>query len=79
VEPVLVDARGPGFGVASPRERERALLALHTEGLLLDETYGAEAFSVAVDRLLGDPGGPVLYWHTGGLLPAVSRLAKGEP
>jgi 1-aminocyclopropane-1-carboxylate deaminase/D-cysteine desulfhydrase-like pyridoxal-dependent ACC family enzyme len=78
-EPELVDARGPGFGTASERERERARLALRTEGLLLDETYGAEAFSATVDRLLSDPGGPVLYWHTGGLLPAASRLAKGLP
>jgi 1-aminocyclopropane-1-carboxylate deaminase/D-cysteine desulfhydrase-like pyridoxal-dependent ACC family enzyme len=75
VLPELVDARGPGFGTASPRERERARLALRTEGLLLDETYGAEAFSAAVDRLLADPGGPVVYWHTGGLLSAASGLA----
>lgn len=77
LEPELIDARGPGFGTAAPRERERATLALHTEGLLLDETYGAEAFSAAVDRLVVDPGGPVVYWHTGGLLSAASRLAKG--
>ncbi|NMI01330.1 1-aminocyclopropane-1-carboxylate deaminase/D-cysteine desulfhydrase [Pseudonocardia acidicola] len=73
----LLDARGPGFGVASALERERARLALHTEGLLLDETYGAEAFSAAVDRLLADPPGPVLWWHTGGLVPAVSTIMKG--
>lgn len=78
-EPELVDARGPGFGTASERERGRARLALRTEGLLLDETYGAEAFSAAVDRLLADLDGPVLHWHTGGLLPAASRLAKGLP
>lgn len=76
-EPELIDARGPGFGAASPRERERARLALHTEGILLDETYGAEAFSAAVDRLRSGPGGPVVHWHTGGLLPAASRLLKG--
>ncbi|MHA6796225.1 1-aminocyclopropane-1-carboxylate deaminase/D-cysteine desulfhydrase [Pseudonocardia bannensis] len=73
----LLDARGPGFGVASQIERERARLVLHTEGLLLDETYGAEALSAAVDRLLGDPPGPVLWWHTGGLIPAVSTIMKG--
>ncbi len=77
--PEIVDARGPGFGTATPRERDRARLALHTEGLLLDETYGAKAFSVAVDRLLADPGGPVLYWHTGGLLPAVASIRKDVP
>ncbi|WP_214370505.1 1-aminocyclopropane-1-carboxylate deaminase/D-cysteine desulfhydrase [Pseudonocardia sp. H11422] len=73
----LIDARGPGFGVASEVERERARLVLHTEGLLLDETYGAEALSAAVDRLLGDPPGPVLWWHTGGLVPAISTITKG--
>ncbi len=71
--PEIVDARGPGFGTATGRERELARLALHTEGLLLDETYGAEAFAVAVDRLLAG-GGPVVYWHTGGVLPAIAGI-----
>lgn len=75
--PEILDARGPGFGTATARERDRARLALHTEGLLLDDTYGAEALSAAVDRLLDGPGGPVLYWHTGGLLPAVTSIVKG--
>jgi 1-aminocyclopropane-1-carboxylate deaminase/D-cysteine desulfhydrase-like pyridoxal-dependent ACC family enzyme len=70
----LVDARGEGFGTATELERRRARLALHTEGLLLDTTYGAEAFSVAVDRLLGRPPGPVVWWHTGGLVPAVAHV-----
>jgi 1-aminocyclopropane-1-carboxylate deaminase/D-cysteine desulfhydrase-like pyridoxal-dependent ACC family enzyme len=69
----LVDAVGAGFGVASAREDELALLALHTEGLLLDATYGAKAFAVAVDRLRS---GPVLWWHTGGVVPAVAHLTK---
>jgi 1-aminocyclopropane-1-carboxylate deaminase/D-cysteine desulfhydrase-like pyridoxal-dependent ACC family enzyme len=70
----LVDARGEGFGTATEQERRRARLALHTEGLLLDTTYGAEAFSVAVDRLLSRPRGPVVWWHTGGLVPAVAHV-----
>ena len=70
----LLDARGPGFGLATELERERAGLALRTEGLLLDETYGAEACSAAIDRLRADPAAPVLLWHTGGLLPAVAAL-----
>jgi 1-aminocyclopropane-1-carboxylate deaminase/D-cysteine desulfhydrase-like pyridoxal-dependent ACC family enzyme len=69
----LVDARGAGFGTASPRERERAAIALHAEGLLLDGTYGAQAFSAAVDRL-PTAEGPVVYWHTGGLAPAIAAL-----
>jgi 1-aminocyclopropane-1-carboxylate deaminase/D-cysteine desulfhydrase-like pyridoxal-dependent ACC family enzyme len=74
----LLDARGPGFGRATDAERERALLALHTEGLLLDETYGAEAFGAAVDRVLGRPDGPVLFWHTGGVVPAVGSLTASN-
>jgi 1-aminocyclopropane-1-carboxylate deaminase/D-cysteine desulfhydrase-like pyridoxal-dependent ACC family enzyme len=70
----LVDVRGKGFGTATEQERQRARLALHTEGLLLDTTYGAEGFSVAVDRLLGRPPGTVVWWHTGGLVPAVAHV-----
>lgn len=71
----LVDARGPGFGRATPREELRALVALRTEGFLLDTTYGAEAFAVAVD--LATRRRPVVWWHTGGLIPAVHRVAAG--
>jgi 1-aminocyclopropane-1-carboxylate deaminase/D-cysteine desulfhydrase-like pyridoxal-dependent ACC family enzyme len=74
----VLDARGAGFGTASDRERERARLALLTEGLLLDGTYGAQAFSATVDRLPG-ASGPVVYWHTGGLVPALRSLTEGCP
>lgn len=72
----MVDARGPGFGSATDRERMHAREALWAEGLLLDETYGAEAFSAVVD-LVDRPEGPVLWWHTGGLLPALGSILKG--
>jgi 1-aminocyclopropane-1-carboxylate deaminase/D-cysteine desulfhydrase-like pyridoxal-dependent ACC family enzyme len=74
----LVDARGSFFGAVSTRERTYARLALHTEGLLLDDTYGAKAFAVLVDRL-ADARGPVVYWHTGGLLPAIGALREQRP
>ncbi len=67
----IVDARGAGFGVASAGERERARLALQTEGLLLDHTYGAQALHLALEWTAT---GSVLFWHTGGLLPAVAML-----
>ncbi|MBW0134456.1 pyridoxal-phosphate dependent enzyme [Pseudonocardia abyssalis] len=70
--PEWVDARGAGFGVASARDRDAARLALHTEGLLLDDSYGAKAFSALLDRL--PAAGPVVYWHTGGVLPALTHL-----
>ncbi|MDN5861360.1 MAG: hypothetical protein L0H84_22385, partial [Pseudonocardia sp.] len=78
----LVDARGPGFGQLTDLERDRAELAARTEGLLLDATYGAEAFSVAVDRAHASPPGhrddPVVWWHTGGIVAALAAATAGE-
>lgn len=71
----IVDARGQGFGVPRETDRDRARLALHTEGLLLDDTYGAKAFATTLDRLPRWQPRPVVYWHTGGLVPAVAALA----
>jgi 1-aminocyclopropane-1-carboxylate deaminase/D-cysteine desulfhydrase-like pyridoxal-dependent ACC family enzyme len=72
----LVDARGAGFGTASAGERAAADLALRTEGLFFDHTYGAEALAVALDLVRDRTAGraPVLLWHTGGLVPAVASL-----
>jgi 1-aminocyclopropane-1-carboxylate deaminase/D-cysteine desulfhydrase-like pyridoxal-dependent ACC family enzyme len=70
----IVDARGPGFGLASELERERALRLFRAEGLPLDATYGAETWSAALDRART---GPVLFWHTGGLIPAVTGITEG--
>ena len=69
----IVDARGPGFGVAAPADRAAARLALHTEGLLLDDTYGAKALAVLIERV-STAGGPVVFWHTGGLVTAIAAL-----
>jgi 1-aminocyclopropane-1-carboxylate deaminase/D-cysteine desulfhydrase-like pyridoxal-dependent ACC family enzyme len=71
----IVDARGPGFGVASPADRAAARLALHTEGLLLDDTYGAKAFAVLIKRVSA-ASGPVVFWHTGGLVPVIAALER---
>ncbi|SFN26260.1 D-cysteine desulfhydrase [Pseudonocardia ammonioxydans] len=78
------DARGPGFGVAGADDRAAAVLALRTEGLLLDDTYGAKAFAGTLRHVRGGGPGPVLYWHTGGLPSAVAHLgdtadAAGPP
>jgi 1-aminocyclopropane-1-carboxylate deaminase/D-cysteine desulfhydrase-like pyridoxal-dependent ACC family enzyme len=66
----FVDARGPGFGIASEAGRAAARLALETEGLLLDATYTAKSFAALLDDL---PGGPVVFWHTGGLVTAIGE------
>jgi 1-aminocyclopropane-1-carboxylate deaminase/D-cysteine desulfhydrase-like pyridoxal-dependent ACC family enzyme len=78
----LVDAVGHGFGVPSDAERALAAVALRTEGLLLDPTYGAKAFAVAAGH--ARLGRPTLFWHTGGMLPAVAAIRRplegiGEP
>jgi 1-aminocyclopropane-1-carboxylate deaminase/D-cysteine desulfhydrase-like pyridoxal-dependent ACC family enzyme len=74
----IVDARGPGFGSASAAETEAALFALHTEGYLLDPTYGAEAFALAIERARRATG-PIVWWHTGGVLPAGAWLTRLAP
>lgn len=71
----VTDHRGPGFGVAAAGDRVAAATVLRTEGLLLDDTYGAKAFAVALDRLgTGDLPGPVVLWHTGGVASALAHL-----
>lgn len=73
----IVDARGPGFGIGSAEDHEAADLALRTEGLLLDDTYGAKAFAVAVRRLRAGDGAPLLFWHTGGVVSAIAHARPG--
>ena len=82
------DARAAGTG-RRPRgglrprhelERERARLALHTEGLLLDATYGAEAFTVALDRLRARPLGTRSCGGTpAGVVPGRRATRRAQP
>jgi D-cysteine desulfhydrase len=67
----IVDARGPGHGVASPAGSVAAAHALRWAGLVLDPVYTAKALAVVPS--VGTDG-PVLFWHTGGLLDAVAAL-----
>ena len=67
----LLDARGPGHGLASPAGDTAACLALRTAGLVLDPVYTAKALA-ALPAATGDQ--PALFWHTGGLLDAVAGL-----
>jgi 1-aminocyclopropane-1-carboxylate deaminase/D-cysteine desulfhydrase-like pyridoxal-dependent ACC family enzyme len=70
----LVDARGPGFGAPSDAGERAASVALRAEGLLLDPVYTAKAFAVVLDLIEHGTAGPVVFWHTGGLVPAVANL-----
>ena len=75
----VVDARGPGFGVASPADRVAADLVLRTEGVLLDDTYGAKAAAVAMEHVASDPTRPTrptLLWLTGGLVSALTHVSE---
>lgn len=67
----LVDARGPGHGIASAEGGLAAALALRTAGLVLDPVYTAKALA-ALPAVAA--GSPALFWHTGGLLDAVAGL-----
>ncbi len=67
----LVDARGPGHGLASADGRQAADAALRTEGLAVDPVYTAKALPV-----LRDSGGrDAVFWHTGGLLDVITGAA----
>jgi 1-aminocyclopropane-1-carboxylate deaminase/D-cysteine desulfhydrase-like pyridoxal-dependent ACC family enzyme len=67
----LVDARGPGHGLASPAGDAAAALALRAAGLVLDPVYTAKALAALP---IAAEGQPALFWHTGGLLDAVAGL-----
>ena len=73
----LVQAPGRAHGAGgspSADERSAALLALETEGLVLDTDYTARAFPTALRESAAD-GLPVVFWHTGGLVAAISDYA----
>jgi D-cysteine desulfhydrase len=68
------DCRGAGFGVASAEDRVSARLALHHEGLLLDDYYGAKAMTLLRTLLTGGAATPAVFWHTGGVAAALTAL-----
>ena len=70
----LVDARGPGHGLASADGRQAADTALRTEGLVLDPVYTAKALPVL--HAAGERG--AVFWHTGGLLDVIARAAAEQ-
>jgi D-cysteine desulfhydrase len=71
----IVDGRGPGFGVPGPDDLAAAAVALETEGLLLDHTYTAKALAVLLDTRAD---GPVVFWHTGGLVTAITEYVAAD-
>lgn len=77
----VLDAIGPGFHVASADGDAAAAVALATEGLVLDATYTAKAMAVTAARAAAEPfgrPGTTVFWHTGGLISAVSDLMAAD-
>lgn len=70
----LLDARGPGHALPSEAGTRARELALRTEGLMLDPVYTAKSLA-AVPAMPGDKQGPVVFWHTGGLMDAIAAVA----
>jgi 1-aminocyclopropane-1-carboxylate deaminase/D-cysteine desulfhydrase-like pyridoxal-dependent ACC family enzyme len=72
----VIDAIGPGFGLAGPEARAAAPLGLRTEGLVLDPTYTAKAFAVLA--ALPPVDGPTVFWHTGGIAGALAGMVADQ-
>jgi 1-aminocyclopropane-1-carboxylate deaminase/D-cysteine desulfhydrase-like pyridoxal-dependent ACC family enzyme len=73
----VVDAVGPGFGLPSSDGEAAARLLFETEGLLLDPVYTAKAFAEVLRLIHGGMTGPIVFWHTGGLVAALHHLVEG--
>jgi 1-aminocyclopropane-1-carboxylate deaminase/D-cysteine desulfhydrase-like pyridoxal-dependent ACC family enzyme len=69
----LIDGRGAGFGVADMRDLELVEEASRQTRYLVDTTYNGKTL-----RWLRESAhqlsGPIVYWHTGGVLGVVDRI-----
>lgn len=74
-EALLVDASIPGMSAVTDAERADALLAYETEGLLFDPAYGVKALHEALEMVRRGASGPIVLWHTGGLVSAIPLIA----
>jgi 1-aminocyclopropane-1-carboxylate deaminase/D-cysteine desulfhydrase-like pyridoxal-dependent ACC family enzyme len=72
----VVDARGPGYGVASDEGGAAASLAAATEGLLLDPVFTAKAMAALVARMRGRRRGAAVFVHTGGTAAALQAAVQ---
>ena len=65
----VADVRGPGHGLPSAEGDAAAAQAVRTEGLMTDPVYTAKALSLVARH---PAAGPVVFWHTGGMLDVVA-------
>jgi len=78
--PRLVQAPGGlhrARGTSTADEKSAAMLALQSEGLVLDADYTGRAFPAAL-RALAEDGPPVVFWHTGGLPAAITDYLTAD-
>ena len=73
------DVRGPGYGIASIEGDQAAGLAAATEGLLLDPVFSAKALGLLARLVAEGAGGPLVFWHTGGIPAALAQLEGSGP
>lgn len=71
IEQVICDdsAFAPGYGLMSDKVQKTLKEVAQNEGLLLDPTYTAKSFTgllELIERAVIQPGGSVVYLHTGG-------------
>jgi D-cysteine desulfhydrase len=74
----VIDAVGAGFGRVTDQDHSSMLLALTSEGVLVDPTYGAKAVTAVVELLEAGERAPLVLWHTGGLATALQHLPTAE-
>jgi D-cysteine desulfhydrase len=65
----IADVRGPGHGLPSAEGAAAAAQAMRTEGLMTDPVYTAKALLLVARQ---QTAGPVVFWHTGGMLDVVA-------
>jgi D-cysteine desulfhydrase family pyridoxal phosphate-dependent enzyme len=75
---------GPGYGVLTPACLEALRLFAHSEGIFLDPVYTGKAAAGMIDHIrrgVIDPGGTVVFLHTGGTpgLFARANELSGRP
>lgn len=79
VEPALdLGHIGPGYAQTTPASLEAIALLARTEGIVADPVYSGKALAALVaDARRGRIGGPVVFWHTGGVPAAFARPYAG--
>jgi 1-aminocyclopropane-1-carboxylate deaminase/D-cysteine desulfhydrase len=69
---------GPGYAQTTPESLEAIALLAELEGVVTDPVYSGKALAALVaDARRGRIGGPVVFWHTGGVPAIFARPYAG--